>query len=110
MGHYQLAATSIRKALEVTPELIDNPIDIRSIYPDRETFERHRVALRKHLAKNDSTPDYQLLDAYLYFASGEPDAALEGLKRLAATVPADELVVRLRDAAARIVKAQSNVP
>lgn len=110
MGHYQLAATSIRKALEVSPELIDNPIDIRSIYPDRETFERHRVALRKHLAKNGGSPDDRLLDAYLDFASGEPDAALEGFKRLAAAVPADALAVRLRDAATRIVETPSKVP
>lgn len=109
-GDYRLAAVALRRALEVTPELVDNPIDLRGFYPDAETLQGHIQALVDSLEKNPLDADGAFLLGYLYYATGEPQKAYETLQRAAEVDPTNEFATRVGERAKRYADDTTSAP
>jgi len=99
LGDFELASTSLRRATEDTPELVDNPIDLRGFYPNEEALNAHVAMLDHRLAEQPDDREALFLLGYLQYATGNPASALEKLERLMALDGNDQLAIRLRDAA-----------
>jgi tetratricopeptide (TPR) repeat protein len=100
---YELAATSIRRALLTTPDLMQYPLDVRSLYKDVNVFEVQLRDLQKHVFDKPQDREAKLLLAYLYFSVGEPHRAEAFLSELTESDGQDQTVKQLREAS---VKAQ----
>lgn len=104
LGDYQVAAAALRRALETTPELIENPIDVRRLYSQASQFETHRDDLAAFVDDHREDRDATLLLGYLYFASGDADRARTVFEGVSASDPADELAASLAKSTASIVE------
>ena len=102
LGDYDLAAMGMRRALAVMPDLIDRPIDLRSLYPDIETFESHLDKLVRFVNEHPSGTNALFVLGYVYYASAQPELAVPTLRALTDLDPKDELASRVRDAAIRV--------
>jgi len=103
MGDYDLAVVAFRRALALEPSLITEPIDLRSIYADAKTFERHRARLLKHVSLNSDEYESMFLAGYVYFATAEPGNALAMFRSVLELKAGDALTIKLRDTAVRIL-------
>lgn len=103
LGDYSLAAIGIRRALAVSPDLIANPIDVRSIYPAESVFLEHMRNLQVYLVENPTDTEAKFLLGYLHFASASPENALSLFSATLADVPGDSLVLELQKTASDIV-------
>lgn len=107
---YGVAISALRKSLELTPELIENPIDVRNMYGESAVFDAHLSALRDSAAEQvmNQEPSTQVSDdrkfllAYLLFASHQPKEAVGVLDGIVATQPDDSLARKIHDAAIRV--------
>ncbi len=106
-GDYEVAATALGSALMETPELIDEPVDLRSLYRDDHALRLHLDELEGSLSagirtgSSFATGPGALLLGYLRLAAGEPELALAALDRMIATDSAGALGSLLRDVAYR---------
>lgn len=91
VGDYELAAVGMRRALSLDPELISSPIDLRSIYPDAETFEGQLKKLVEYVAANPKEQNPVFLLGYVYFATADPGSAVSVLQAAVSLEPTDEL-------------------
>ena len=110
LGDHELAAVAVRRALDLLPELIDDPIDLRGFYPDQVTLEAQISALLAILREHPDDPEGLFLLGYLYYAIGQPDEAVATLQQLVDFDPIDELAPRVRDAAKRYAGAPVATP
>jgi len=97
---YGSAAQSIRRAIAVSADLVDYPIDIRSMYGDPQAFEGQLNALRDHVLDRPEE-DATFVLGYLHYSIGEPDKAAALFDRLAQGQPGNDLYPKLLRAAAR---------
>jgi len=104
MGDYDLAVVAFRRALAMEPSLITEPIDLRSIYADAKTFERHRARLLKHVGENADEYESMFLMGYIYFATAEPGNALAMFRSVLELNEADAQTIQLRDTIAEILR------
>jgi len=109
-GEYGAAATAFRRALEAAPELIDDPIDLRSFYADESTLTGQLAALGEVLAGQPGDREARFLLGYLHFATGNPEEALGVLQPVASSGPVDTLAVLVRDAATRVLSVREETP
>ncbi|MFQ5461401.1 MAG: tetratricopeptide repeat protein [Phycisphaerae bacterium] len=103
IGDYDLAVVAIRRALALEPSLITEPIDLRSIYSDAKTFERHRDRLLQHVSRSPDEYESMFLAGYVYFATAEPGNALAMFRSVLELKSDDALTIKLRDTAASIL-------
>ena len=116
-GEIDLAGLALRRALLTTPELIDNPWDLRTLFPtgkvglpdnetglpDEQAFQRQLDKLGQYLSDYKEHRGARLLLGYLHFGWGDAERAHAMFSKLALSDPKDTLAIRLRDSAARII-------
>lgn len=99
-GCYAPAASALRRALAAEPRLLDAPLDPRSMYGVNGDFEKHRATLRDHVAEQPHDIDAVFFLAYVEYACGETESAIEHLNRVVVMDDRDTLAYLLRDAIA----------
>jgi Flp pilus assembly protein TadD len=104
-GDFGVAATAVRRALATTPDLIDYPFNVVSLYGNGAGFNEQLTALARYIGANPEDREAILLLAYLRYASGEAAEAQVVFGALADADPTDSLVVFLRDASTRAMQA-----
>ncbi|UCC29224.1 MAG: tetratricopeptide repeat protein [Phycisphaerales bacterium] len=102
LGDYEVAAMAIRRALLTTADLIDYPVDVRSLYPEAALFETQLEGLTRFAGDHPNDRGALLLLGYLQYAGGHPKPALSVLDRLVKIDPDDDVVSLLRDAVSRV--------
>ncbi len=102
MRDYEVAGMAIRRALLTTTDLIDYPVDVRSLYPQPTLFEAQLEDLTRFVADHPHDRGALLLLGYMHYAGGQPKPALSVLDRLAKIDPDDDIASLLRDAVARV--------
>jgi tetratricopeptide (TPR) repeat protein len=104
---FETAAVAVRGALEATPDLLTDPIDVRSFYASPTEFAAQLDGLKESTGVSfDDQAEARFLLAYLYFASGQPALSAEVLKELLADQPDDKLIVSLNESVQRVLKGQ----
>ena len=112
-GDYDVAAVTVRQALTDGPQLMDHPIDLRSLYGDDTTLEFHLDSLARFLSDSTRTGsplsgnDRAFLLGYLYVAAGQAERGLTVLDRLLESDPTDTLASLLRDATFQALRAEA---
>jgi tetratricopeptide (TPR) repeat protein len=102
VGDFEVAGVAMRRALLTTADLIEYPVDIRSLYSDRMVLDAQFETLTGLVADHPDHRDARLLLGYLYYASGDPSRALAVLESVAASDGEDEVLALVRDAAVRV--------
>ena len=110
LGDYDLAAMGMRRALVVMPDLIDRPIDLRSLYPDLETFESHVNKVVRFVNENPSGTNALFVLGYVYYASAQPEPAVSTLRKLTDLDPKDKQGAQVRNAAISVLSADETPP
>jgi tetratricopeptide (TPR) repeat protein len=110
LGDYEAAAAALRRALLTTPDLVDYPLDLRTLYPDRAILDRHSDALMRFLADHPQHREAQLLWGYLLYSIGQAEPAATVFSALAGADQDDTLLSLLRDAAVRNARGSSPPP
>ena len=103
LGDYDLAATGMRRALVVLPDLIERPIDLRSLYPDLGTFESHLNKLVRFVNEHPKGTNALFVLGYVYYASAQPELAAATMRSLTELDPTDELAAKVRDASVQVL-------
>lgn len=99
-GDDQLAAAAIRRALGSTPELITDPIDLRTLFANESDLTGQMSRLAGQVENiSPPNPNAQFLLGYLHLATADPHRAHSVLAGLVALNPDDALAAQLRDAA-----------
>lgn len=98
-GDYDLASSGLRQALEITPELIAEPFDVRGLYSDDEELARHISSLVAAMDSSEFGNDLHLLLGYLYYSTGDPDNGAMTLAKGITITPSDSLLSSVRAAA-----------
>lgn len=104
IGDYAVSGMAIRRALLTTPELVDYPVDVRSLYEDPVPFNAQLEKLTRYVADHPEYPSALLLLGYIEYAAGAPERAAPILQQLSTADPDDSLAVLLRDAALRAAR------
>lgn len=110
MGDYGAAATAFRRGLTDAPELIDNPIDFRSLYSDEAALLGQVAKLAELVETHPGDREARLLLGYLYYATAKPEKAVATLAALSDPGSADTLAFLIRDAAVRVTMAKEKEP
>jgi len=110
LGDYDTAAASLRRALWTTTDLVDNPMDLRTLYSDRSALTLQTERLERFVAENPVTREPELVLAYLYYSIGEADRAASMFGGLADRDAEDTLAAQLRAAAVRNSRGSSPPP
>lgn len=110
IGDYEVAAAALRRALLTTPDLVDYPLDLRTLYPDRAVLDRHADALMRFIADHPQHREAQLLWGYLLYSIGQAEPAASVFTSLAVADQNDSLLSLLRDAAVRNARGSSPAP
>lgn len=110
VGDYAAAAASVRSALELAPDLIEQPIDLRQFFRDADTVKAHLDGLTDWLQTRSGESESRLTLAYLLFATGDAEGADRELSRLDTGSTVDQLANRLRESIAQVKAAMSQPP
>jgi len=105
IGDYDLAAMGMRRALVIMPDLIDRPIDLRSLYPDLETFESQLDKLVRFVEENPRGTNAMFVLGYVYYASAQPELAVSTLRKLTDLDSKDKEAAQVRNAAIAVLSA-----
>lgn len=90
LGDYQGAASSLRRAVELTPELPRMGLELAPLYaPTSRDLTDQRLALESHARLFPADRDAALLLAWIAAACGETAVARERFAALVATDPED---------------------
>lgn len=107
VGDYSMASMAMRRALAVDPSLVEQPIDLRSLYPDLETFQKQLASLEAHVSKHPDDVHALFLMGYVYFAAAEPEKAIGTLNQLTTIDPRHDPGAQVLGVAKAIVKAEA---
>jgi len=106
LGNYDVAADSIRQALMTTPDLVNYPQDVRTLYSDRAVLDRQSEDLLRFMSNNPGDGQARFLWGYLLYSIGEAESASGTFRSMADADPSDTLLSSLRDAAVRNSRTQ----
>ncbi len=106
IGNYEVAAASIRQALMTTPDLVNYPQDLRTLYSDQAVLDRQSEGLLRFLSDNPSHSEGRFLWGYLLYSIGQAESASVTFRSMTDANPSDALMSSLRDAAVRNSRAQ----
>jgi tetratricopeptide (TPR) repeat protein len=111
LGDYEISHIAIRRALESTPELLNDPIDLRVLFAGESELRDHLNRLADR-ATHISPPnvDHQFLLAYLYFSSGDPTAAAAVMENVLSEQPDRPFAAQIRDAARNVQNVEGAEP
>lgn len=101
-GNYRLTAAAWREALENSPTLIDNPIDLRQWYPDEKALEAHSHSLRQFVEANSGDAETRFVLGYFLFATGNAAEARTIFDALSRENVDDLLALLLRNSCDRV--------
>ncbi len=110
MGDYDTAAASLRRALLTTPDLVDYPMDLRTLYSDSNLLGAQSERLARHVAENPEHRESRFVLGYLQYSVGEAQSAASIFQELASRDAGDTLVGQLADAATRASRGQTPPP
>lgn len=110
LGDYEVAAAALRRALLTTTDLVNYPMDLRTLYPDRAVLDSQADALLRFLADNPEHREVQLVWGYFLYSIGQAESAAAVFKGLAGADQNDTLLSNLRNAAVRNANAESSPP
>ena len=79
-GDYHYGAYALRKALELDPSLVENPVDKHGFYTDPMEFDRQLAVLEIYLRDRPTDQDARLLLAANYLFGLRPAAAVDLLE------------------------------
>jgi len=102
LGQFDIAASAMRRALMDAPELIDYPIDLRTVYDDASVVTTQMQDLIRVRSERGSDAELTFLLGYLYYATGDPQSAVSTLNDAATGDTTDTLTSLVRDAAIRV--------
>lgn len=106
IGDYAVSGMALRRALLTTPELIDYPVDVRSLYEAPAPFNAQLETLIRYVADHPQYPSALLLLGYIEYAAGAPERAVAIMEQLTAADPDDSVAALVRDAALRAGRAE----
>lgn len=86
-GDYHYGAYALRKALELDPTLLDNPVDKHAFYGEPKEFDQQLAVLETYLKDRPTDQDARLLLAANYLFGTRPAAAVDLLE----SVPGESL-------------------
>ena len=89
-GDYHYGAYALRKALELDPTLVDEPVDKHAFYADPSEFDRQLAVLETFLADHPTDGDARLLLAANDLFGGRPAATVDLLESEAGAALRDE--------------------
>lgn len=98
-GEYSLGGVAIRRALLTTDLLIDQPLDLRSLYSNEAEFEYHLRSLDDYVATYPADRDATFALGYVLYATGDPDRATKVFRKLSQRDTTDLLAEQLLFAA-----------
>ena len=75
-GDYHYAAYSLRRALELQPDLLEVEFDKRNFYGDPSGFDHHLLLLENYLKDHILDDDARLLLGANYLFGGDPDSTV----------------------------------
>ena len=107
LGDYPVAAASIRRSLLTTNDLIDYPMDLRTLYSDPTLLEGQTEALVQFVRDHPDDREAELVLGYLYYSVGQAERAASVFTGLAGADQNDTLSSLLRDAAVRNARGSS---
>jgi tetratricopeptide (TPR) repeat protein len=110
LGDYPVAAASIRRSLLTTNDLIDYPMDLRTLYSDPMLLEGQKEALLQFVRDHPDDREAELVLGYLYYSVGQAERAAGVFTGLAGADQNDTLLSLLRDAAVRNARGSSPPP
>lgn len=91
-GHYEEAAKTLRRALQLQPKLVYVDLRLASYYPDGTAFDRQADALAAAVEqKKCADGNVQFLLGFVEFQRGRFDAAHGAFRRAARALPKDSL-------------------
>ena len=79
-GDYHYGAYALRKALELDPSLLSDPVDKHGFYSDPKEFDRQLAVLELYLKDRPTDEDARLLLAANYLFGMRPAAAVDLLE------------------------------
>lgn len=110
LGQYDVAASAFRRALMEVPELIDYPIDLRTVYDDPSILTTQLRKLARVRSEQSADTELAFLLGYLYYATGDPQGAVNTLGALMSEDSDDTLARLVRDAAIRVLPGDISKP
>ncbi len=99
LGEYEVASVAVRRALLTTELLIDQPLDLRTLYAEPLLFERQLDELIRRVQQNKDDQAAKFLLGYLNYSIGRVEAAVAMFTELSTIDPADTLALKLRNKA-----------
>ena len=110
LGDFDTAAASLRRSLWTTTDLVDYPMDLRTLYSDRSALTLQTERLERVVAENPMNRESAMVLAYLYYSVGEADRAASMFSSVADRDADDTLAAQLRDAAVRNARGAAQPP
>ncbi len=108
-GDLLLASASIRMALKEFPHILDRPLDVRPLYPDRRTLDAQLAALFAHVARHPEDRDARFLLGYVLFTIEDPQGAWDVLVPLTTGGEAEAIAADLVGVLAEILGVEAPV-
>jgi tetratricopeptide (TPR) repeat protein len=99
LGDYKLAATSLRRAMKMFPELALSEADLSEAYRVPGDFQRHLNALLAHVETLPDDADGWLVLGYVQYFTGSKPAGLMSLSKALELNPGDDVLQRFFEAA-----------
>lgn len=97
LRHYRDAGATLRRALELQPELALYPLGLERVYGDPSAFDAHVAALTSHVSSGRPGVDELYLLGFMEFQRGNDAAAHAALVRVVRALPRDQAAAQMRD-------------
>ncbi|MCH8821645.1 hypothetical protein IID23_03940 [Patescibacteria group bacterium] len=104
LGEYATAGAAVRRSVLLRPDLIESPIDLRSMYADPMVLDGQLGRLANFVRLNASNRSAKFLLAYLHFAALQPEYTVTLAAELTKADPNDGLAKHLLDQAKRATR------
>lgn len=102
-GDYELAASAIEKAIQENDDVLQAPLDIRSLYADVDELETQINQLLEYRDKNPASRDAQFVLAYVLYAAELPERAFLEVNKLVQAYPYYDAYVSLATAVSEVI-------
>jgi len=102
-GLYSQAMVHVRSAFELSPQLINRPLNHRTTYKYPADYDKHMSLLESYVQDNPGDQDAVILLAYELFFSAKPAEALEPMKQVSKLAETDRFAWKLCQAAVPVL-------
>lgn len=108
LGEYATAGAAVRRSVLLRPDLIESPIDLRSMYADPMVLDGQLGRLANFVRLNQGNRSAKFLLAYLHFAALQPEYTVTLAEELTKIDPNDGLAKHLLDEAKQATREAEN--